>query len=154
MTARTWTLSFPAPSKMHTTNTAKHWAVSSTAKSDFRGAMYYRAVQAKLPRGLTRVRVQIELRFPEWADRESTNYHPLVGKPCVDALAMPRRYQVTKGRRRGTWVVEPGYGLIADDNPKRHLHCEDCPHIRISDELGPRPYGELTVTITDCSEVS
>jgi hypothetical protein len=152
VSGQTWTLAFPAPSKMQTANTAKHWATASTARSDFRAATYYRAVQARLPRGLTRVRVEVELHFPTVADRDNSNYAPLVAKPCLDALGRQRRYQITKGKRRGEWVVDPGYGLIPDDNPKKYLHCEDCPHIRISDERGPKPFGVLIVTITDYSE--
>lgn len=152
MTGQTWTLAFPAPDKMHTTNTAKNPFVASTARRTWRDAMHTYLKQHKLPKGLTRIRVDIELRFPTNSGQEASNYHPLVAKPIVDATAGRRQYRITKGRRAGTVVTENGYGLIPDDNPKRHLHCEDCPHIRISDALGPKPFGELIVIITDYSE--
>lgn len=154
MSGQTWAFTFPAPAKMQTTNTAKHWGAASSARSTFRSVTYLHAIRAKLPRGLDRVRVDIELRFPRAAVRDATNYHPLVAKPCLDSLSRARRYQITRGSRAGTWVVEPGYGLIPDDNPKAHLHCEDCPHLRISAALGPKPFGEIAITITDLSDLA
>ncbi len=150
---RSWTLVIPAPQLIASVNTGKHWRVTSRIKSGWRDAMVTYLRQARIPTGLTRIRVDIELRFPTAGrNRDASNYHPLVGKPLVDAMAAPRRYQIGKGKRAGQWVVEPGYGLIPDDQPKRHLHCEDCPHLRVSEVKGPRPYGQVVITITDLSE--
>jgi hypothetical protein len=151
---QSWTITLPAPDRMMSVNTAKHWRVTSPVKAAWRKAMFDAAGKAKLPTGLTRVRIDIELRFPTRGDRDASNYHHYVGKPLVDGLGRGRLYQVLKGKRAGTWVNEPGYELIPDDNPRKHLHCEDCPHLRVAhDDRGPRPYGEVVITITDLSEV-
>jgi hypothetical protein len=151
-----WTLAFPAPAPMLSVNGGKsHWATSK-AKSLLRERMFVAAQQAHLPKGLSRVRIDVELRFPTNVKRDEPNYHNFVGKPLVDAIASPRRYQVTKGARRGQWVVEPGYEMIPDDT-SRYRHCPDCPHITFGQPVGRvlrLPYGEIAVTITDMSEVS
>jgi hypothetical protein len=146
-----WRLTFPAPDKLMSVNTGKHWRQTGPVKKAWREAMFTYAGMAHLPKGLSRIRVDIELRFPTRGERDASNYHHYCGKPTVDALGRARLYQIQKGKRAGEWVNEPGYGLIPDDNPKKFLHCEDCPHLRVSDELGAKPFGTAVVTITDLS---
>jgi hypothetical protein len=147
--ATTWTLAFPAPDRMLSVNSGKHWSVTSAARRTWREVTFQHAKAAKLPKGLGRVRIDIEMRFPTAARRDESNYSALVAKPIVDALSGERMYR----KPSGVWVREVGYGLIPDDNPKRHLHCRSCPHLLVSDQRGPRPYGEVVITITDLSEV-
>lgn len=151
MSGQVWTLTFPAPAKMVSANGGKHWSVGSSAKHTFREVTLVHLRQIHPPKGLDRVRVDIEMRFPTDSGQEEPNYQNYVGKPIVDALARERTYRNPK---TGAWVHESGYGLIDDDNPKRHLHCRSCPHLLVSDQRGPRPYGEVVITITDLTGVS
>jgi hypothetical protein len=144
-----WTITFPAPAKLMSVNTVKHWRVTSPVKKAWREAMYVHAKAAKLPTGLRRVRVDVELRFPSAGRRDAPNYHPYVVKPLVDALGPAREYVIRKGRQAGTTVREPGYGLIADDTAE-YL---DGPFVRLGTPARDRamPFGQVVVTITDLS---
>lgn len=145
----TWTLTFPAPAKMLSANHRIHRMAASKNRKQWREAVVTYARAAKLPRDLTRVRIGIELRFPTKLDRDPPNYHGNVAKPCVDALGPGRRY-----RSKGAVVVEPGHGVIPDDNP-RYLHCQECPHLRIGPATGRNPaapYGQVVITITDLTQ--
>ncbi|HEX6681525.1 MAG TPA: hypothetical protein VF062_01935 [Candidatus Limnocylindrales bacterium] len=149
MTVRVWTLEIPSPHKMLSANGNKPWQETSAAKREWRAAAHIWAQKARLPRGLDRVRVDIELHFTaRRARRDAPNYHPYVCKPIVDALAASRR--VRDSRQPSGWRIEPGYGLIPDDT-EAHL---DGPHPTIADEPADRrkyPLGLAIVTITDLS---
>ena len=146
MTAREWTLQIKAPARMLSANGNKPWRETANAKREWRAATYVLAKSARLPRGLDRVRVDVELWFNVQRERDEPNYHPYVAKPIVDALAAERK---VRDRRQPTgWRIEPGYGLIPNDT-KRHL---DGPHIHIGHQSVPRreyPHGLAVVTITD-----
>lgn len=143
---RTWTLTFPAPDKLVSANARLHWRAASPITRTWREAVYVHAKAAKLPKGLARIRVDIELRFPTGGRRDSANYYTGM-KPTVDALASERRQVVKKGPRAGQIVIEPGYGLIVDDTPE----FLDGPFIRVgpSGKTPGAPFGQVILTITD-----
>lgn len=140
-----------APSAMLSINTGKHPAVTRRAKREWRDLAYQIALVNRLPKGLPKVRIDVELRFPKGARRDPLNYYPWVVKPIVDGFGPHRRYQITKGLRKGAWEVEPGWGLIPDDSP-RHLE-GGSPNITIGEPLGKsiplaQRFGVAVVTIT------
>jgi hypothetical protein len=145
----TWTLTFPAPDRMLSGNVRVYWRTRHALTASWRQALAVHAKAAKLPRGLSRVRIDFVLRFPDKrGDRDALNYYPLVVKPAVDGLGPEFRQQIKRGARAGQESFQPGHGLIADDTPA-HL---DGPHI----ELGPKvddpkrcPFGQIILTITD-----
>lgn len=143
-TPGTWTLHFPAPDKILSINTAKHWRVTAPNKKTWRDAMYVYAQQAHLPKGLTRARIDVVLQFPTAGRRDTANYLPYSVKALVDALGPGRQY---RSRSAGVGMVtELGYGLIPDDDPV-HL---DGPHLTFGPPIGRRKgYGRVTITITD-----
>ncbi len=139
----TWTLTFPAPTAMISVNGNPHWRKTSPARKAFREAMFVHAKAAKVPVGLSRVRVDIVLRFPTGGRRDAGNYHGNVAKPLVDAIG-PAINTV----RGGKPVVAPGLGVIADDTAE----FLDGPFLT----LGPKvddpkrcPFGQVVVTISD-----
>lgn len=139
---RTWALTIPAPARMYSVNTTDHWRETSAAKKAWREASYTYAIQAKLPKLLDRVRIDITLHFVTKAQRDTANFHPYVGKPIVDGLGATRQVKAKGGIR-----VEPGYQLIADDTPA-HL---DGPHLLIGAPVSKKehPFGLAVVTITE-----
>jgi hypothetical protein len=144
----TWTLTFPAPAAMMSVNGNPHWRKTSPARKAFREAMFVHAKAAKVPVGLSRIRVDISLRFPAGGRRDAGNYHGNVAKPLVDAIG-PAINTV----RAGKPIVAPGLGVIADDTAE-YL---DGPFLT----LGPKvddpkrcPYGQVVVTITDLGGAS
>ncbi len=141
-----WTLTFPAPARMLSANGRLHWRAVAPVNKTWREATFIHAKAAKLPTGLARIRVDIELRFPTGGRRDSANYYTAM-KPVVDALG-PQRVQVVKrGARAGQTVVEVGYGLIVDDTPE----FLDGPFIRLgaSGKRSGAPFGEVVVVITE-----
>lgn len=145
-TIRTWTLTINAPARMYSVNTAEHWHKTGAAKKAWRESAFVHARQAKLPKALDRVRIDITLHFTTNAQRDTANYHPMVGKPLVDGISTGRLVKTKSGVRS-----EPGYGLIPDDTP-RHL---DGPHLLIGEPVSKRqhPYGLAVITITDLGSV-
>ncbi len=151
---RQWMLTFPAPDRMLSANQRIYWRVRQGLTESWRGALAVHAKAANLPRGLARVRLDFVLRFADArTDRDALNYYGLTVKPAVDGLGPEFRQQITKGKRAGQVSYQPGHGLIPDDTPT-HL---DGPHI----VLGPKvdapkrcPFGQVTVKITDLSEVA
>jgi hypothetical protein len=144
---RTWELVLPAPARMFSVNTTEHWRRTAAAKKTWRETTYTYAIQARLPKRLDRVRIDITLHFTTRAQRDTANFHPYVGKPIVDALGAGRVV-----RHKGTERVEVGYELIADDTPK-HL---DGPHLLIGEPVSRKdhPLGLAVVTITDLGGLS
>lgn len=143
---RVWRVELRAPEPMRSTNAARrlHWSATSASRAALRGMTVNAAAARALPRGLRRVRVVVTLHFPTAQRRDAGNYHDQVVKPVVDGLC-PQR--LVRGRGGGV-RVEPGYGLIVDDDPA-HL---DGPYVRIGEPERDRarwPFGRIVVTITD-----
>lgn len=136
---RVYVLSFPFPDRALSRNTPGHKLALAAVRKTWRQTTYQRAINARLPKGLARVRIDVEFRFAILRDRDESNLHE-TAKPCVDALTERKR-----GPRAGV-----GYGLIKDDSP-RYV---DGPHVTIGE---PFPYrrggvlGHVTITITDLS---
>jgi hypothetical protein len=131
---RKWTLEIKAPAKMYSANTRVYWRRTYEARKAWRDAAFLYATQAKLPKGLARVRIDVVLHFTVNRDRDNENWSPHVGKPITDGLAKPHR-------------SSPGYLLIADDTPE-YL---DGPFCTVGPKVeGKRfPLGLAVVTITE-----
>jgi hypothetical protein len=139
----TWTLRFPAPAEMLSVNGNPHWRRTSPVRKTWREAVFVHAKAAKLPVGLAKVRIDVQLRFPTNGRRDAANYHSNVIKPLVDAYG-PSINTVRAGRA----IVAPGYGLIADDTAE----FLEGPFV----VLGPKvadpkacPFGEVLIKITE-----
>lgn len=141
---RVWTLAIPAPTPMQTSNRREHWTKVSKRRKQWREAAYWRAAAMRLPTGLTKVRIDVELRFTTRRRRDAPNYYSDVIKPIVDALGPQRKAKTKTGVR-----VEPGWGLIPDDTAE----FLDLTAPRIGDPVpkGLHPYGLVVLTITDLS---
>lgn len=138
MTAtRTWTLLIPAPAKMYSANTRVHWRRTYEARKAWREATFVYAQQAKLPKGLDKVRIDVVVHFTVNRGRDNENYSPFVLKPIADGLARPHG-------------SSPGYLLITDDTPE----FLDGPFVTVGAKVDKRQYplGLAVVTITDLSE--
>lgn len=125
--ARTWTLTFVAPAAWLNAN--KRYKRRPTADiREWRNAAKQHAAAGKLPRGLGRVSIAAELRFPaDGRHRDAHNYFATV-KACVDGLV--------------------DHGLIPDD---RREHLADT-SITEGEALPKRqfqPPGEITLTIRE-----
>lgn len=136
---RKWTFTMrpPCPEWLTANDRRDRWTQARIVR-DWRHAAYLHAVGAHLPKGLGRVRIDIEARFSGVPPvRDEANLHP-TAKAVVDGL----------GPGRGPSV---GYGLVRDDDWK-HLNG---PHITIGDPLPAGPYrtGHLVITITDLTPV-
>jgi hypothetical protein len=160
-----WRLLVPAPCQWISANDGLHWGARDRLATRWRETTHLLLVGLhgphRPPKGLARVRVDVELHFRDRRPRDAANYHPTV-KPVVDALGPPFVRPPSRLRHRG--ASAPGYGLIPDDTPA-HL---DGPHVtigRLWREVAPGPPprpgsaasfarrrpGGLTVTITDLS---
>jgi len=143
---RTWTIEIPAPTPMQTSNRREHWTKISKRRKAWRETAYGRLAAAGLPKGLARIRIDVELRFTDRRRRDAPNYYSDVIKPCVDATAAEKRVKAKDGGYR----VELGWGLIPDDTAE-YL---DLTAPRIGQPV-PRiqyPFGLVVLTITDLSE--
>nr|WP_221374345.1 hypothetical protein [Actinoplanes polyasparticus] len=141
---RTWQLTVPAPAKMLSENSRHHWRVTGPAVKAWREASFLYATQARLPKHVERVRVDVTLHFTDARDRDSGNYHRYVAKPMVDGLCRPRTVNGKRGVR-----VEPGYELVDDDNSRKLAG----PFIAIGEKVDKNvhPLGLAVVTITEVS---
>lgn len=144
---RTWTLAIPAPVPMKSSNAREHWRAVARDRKAWREATYWRAAAFKLPKGLRKVRVDVELRFTAVRRRDAPNYYSEVIKPCIDALGPARTVESKKGVR-----VEPGWGVIPDDTAE----FLDLTPARIGDPVakGAYPHGLVVLTITDLTGVT
>ncbi len=130
--------------KMQSSNVSKHWSLTSEARAYWRSAAAKAAGRLRMPKGLSRIRVDIELVFPVVAKRDAPNWYQEVGKRIVDGLG-PQR--IVKGKNPR---IEPGHGVVPDDTAKQ-VHG---PNITISDELADTavyPFGYARVTVWDLS---
>jgi len=147
---RRWQIRIPAPHRIVSYNHDQGRGANAHRKA-WRDTAFARIGDGHVPTGLTRVRIDIEIRFPTAARRDEANYHPTVAKPIVDAIGPERRRRLSDGRT----VLMRGRGIIADDSNK-FVHCTDCPHITFGEPIGradPRwPFGYVILTITDLSQ--
>lgn len=141
---RTWTVAIPAPTPMQTSNRREHWSAISRRRKAWRDTAYARIALAGLPKGLAKVRVDVELRFTTNRRRDAPNYYGDVIKPCIDALSPEKR---VKNRNGIGYRVERGWGLIPDDTAE----FLDLTAPRIGDPVPKTtyPYGLVLLTITD-----
>ncbi|MEV1315325.1 hypothetical protein AB0J14_04490 [Micromonospora arborensis] len=145
---RTWTVAIPAPHPMKTVNRNEHWSAGSRRRRDWRETAYARIALADLPKGLVRIRVDVELRFTTNRRRDAPNYYGDVIKPCIDALSPEKR---VKARGGNGFRVERGWGVIPDDTAE-FLDLA-------APKIGPlvaktlHPFGLVVLTITDLSGV-
>lgn len=152
MTAGVWVVRIPAPIRIRSVNQRIQGRGDSAYRRLWRETAYAELVDAHVPQGLDRVRIDIQIRFRKPARRDTSNYHS-IAKPIVDACGPERRTRLPRG---GGVAVARGHGVIADDTP-RFLCCTDDPHITFGDPVGddPRwPFGLVMLTITDLSTVT
>ncbi len=134
---RSWTITVLAPCEWLTDNDRRHRMAQARLIKMWREATYLAARQAKLPTGLSRVRIDVVATF---FGHSPVRDRPNLGATCkaaVDGL----------GRRQRGAV---GYGLVPDDSDK-HV---DGPYLTIGPGKPAKPYGpggELTITITEVS---
>jgi hypothetical protein len=141
---RVWTVAIPAPHPMKSANSTEHWSANARRRRDWRETAYARIALANLPKGLTKVRVEVELRFTTNRRRDAPNYYTDVIKPCIDALSPEKRVRKQKG---AGYRVERGWGVIPDDAAE----FLDLTAPRIGDPVpkGLHPNGLVILTITD-----
>ncbi|MEU7170362.1 hypothetical protein ABZ949_02575 [Micromonospora tulbaghiae] len=143
---RVWTVAIPAPTPMQTSNRREHWSAISRRRKAWRETAYARIAHAGLPTGLTRIRVDVELRFTTNRRRDAPNYYSDVIKPCIDALAPERRAKKPGGGYR----VERGWGVIPDDTAE--FLDLTAPKIGPVVPKGLHPFGLVVLTVTDLSD--
>ena len=142
---RTWTVEIPAPQPIKSVNKQEHRLAAGRYRRVWRETAWARYANAKLPKGLSRIRVEVELRFTTGHKRDAPNYHYHVIKPIVDALQPERRVKKPKGGIR----VERGWGVVPDD-------CDEFVELR-EPRIGPvvpkgrYPFGLVVLTVTDLS---
>lgn len=144
---RTWVVIIPAPEPMKSANKRENVHATARSRKAWRETAYGRIAQAKLPRGLARVRVDVELRFPTGRRRDASNFSAAVIKPCVDALTPEQRKRNDDGSLR----VERGWGVVADDSAG---------YVDLREPvIGPQstdprcPYGLVVLRVTDLTDV-
>lgn len=145
---RVWTVAIPAPHPMKSANSTEHWTANSRRRRDWRETAYARIALADLPKGLTKIRVEVELRFTTNRRRDAPNYYTDVIKPCVDALSPEKRVKKQKGGFR----VDRGWGVVPDDTAE-FLDLA-APTIGPVVSKATHPYGLVVLTITDVSAVA
>ena len=91
----TLTLTIPAPAKWLNSNDRMHWRPKAKLTKTWRQAAHVYARQAKLPKGLTRVRIDAQVHKTTPNRYDAMNLYPTL-KAVVDGLV--------------------DYGLVADDN--------------------------------------
>lgn len=87
------------------------------ARRDWRTAAYLALLEAKVPPGLGRIELGIELRFPDRRRRDTDNPGPTL-KAIVDALGKRRLYRSKNKKKDYGIVYELGREIIPDDAPQ------------------------------------
>lgn len=144
--SRDWTLTINAPDVWLTANDRRHRRVQAPIIAAWRRAAYQMAQAARLPKGLTRVRIEPVARFSGRPPvREAPNLAPTI-KAAIDGLGPEDRGKTAAGK---PWIA-PGYSLVPDDDDK---------HVELAQTvIGPplpwRPLamGCLILTIYDLSD--
>jgi hypothetical protein len=131
-----WTLTIPAVTPWLDANrrSGMHHMARHKAVKEWRQAAYWAAVQARLPKGLQRVRIVATLHFPTNRHRDHENYYDAI-KPVIDGLAAPRK------------PGQVGYGLIPDDTPE-HL-APVVLNLVVGKPAGATRHGLLVLEITE-----
>lgn len=136
-----WVIVVNAPGKWLTANQVLgqlHPMARARAVRQWRTAAYNAAVDAGLPVGLRRVRIEVEARFRGKAPvHDRDNLAPTI-KACVDGLGRPQ------GKAKG-------YGLVPDDSD-RHI---ESTHLTIGPPLHAaqgESRGRLIITIKEIPE--
>lgn len=126
-----------------------HWGRRWSGQRAWRKAAYDALSRKRLPKGLGRVRVQVELRFTDRRVRDVSNFEPTL-KPIIDALQPQKVTTSTDKKGRKRTVVELGVGLIPGDD-KRYL---DRPEAIIGEPLGRKNpvKGQVILHITPLQE--
>lgn len=128
-----------------------HWRHRWPIERAWRKAAAAALKRKRLPKGLTRVRVQVELRFPDKGIRDAENYEWTI-KRCIDAL-QPEKivWTVDPKTQVKKPVLHAGAGLIPGDD-KRYLD-------RAENVIGPplghkagTPRGQIILHITPLQE--
>lgn len=131
-----WTVivDMPARAEWLNLNTVHNWNWRRRWQSEvaWRKAAHDALKRKRLPKGLDRVRVDVELRFPDRRVRDASNYEPTL-KKIIDAL-QPQTVTWTTDKKTGGKkpVVHLGVGLIPGDD-KRYM---DRPEPTIGEPLG------------------
>lgn len=132
-------------------NTMKklHWREQGEIHRLWRKAAYNALSAKRLPKGLGRASVVIELRCVETRDRDVPNYEPTF-KPIKDAMQPMRRYLAKDKKGKDKLVIELGVGLIPGDH-KKYL---DLPEAFEGSPLGRnhKSKGQVILHITPLQE--
>lgn len=139
-----WTLTIPTPGPFLTSNFRGDKYARARLVKAWRDTTYRIACghKPKLPKGLTRIRVDVVLHVTSNRGRDLSN-HPDAAKPSIDALSKPF---IRLGKRPAS---APGYLMVANDTEE----FVDGPHVSFAEELVPHAF--MVLTITDLSaEVS
>lgn len=133
---RSWRLELPAPTKWLDANrrTTMHHMARSREVKTWRTLAFYKAQQAKLPKGLSRVQITATLWFPTNRHRDRENYYDAV-KPVIDGLTVPRKAGCV------------GYGLIQDDTPQ--YLAPVVLKMKVGKPEGATPFGLLVLDIVE-----
>lgn len=110
-------------------NDRSHWARRSAQVRDIRQTISILAANARLPRGVDHVTVQLEYRPRDNRRRDTDNLVASL-KPICDELAAGTR-------------THPGYGMVPDDTPRWMAKPEPIIHPAIKGQPG-----ELWLTVT------
>lgn len=89
MTTRTFTLQHDeAPTSLNKggTGSRRHWSAGAREKKKLEGLFFVMLLAAKVPKGASHIRVNVELEFTAPARRDSENFRPAFSKPFADAL--------------------------------------------------------------------
>lgn len=135
--ARSWRVRIPFAGEWLTANprgTGDRYGRARTIRA-WREASAVSCLVAKLPKGLTPVKLHLKLYYAARPPvRDADNIAPTV-KAIVDGLGPAREFA-----RKGKRYRSPGYGLVPDDSD-RHVHA-------ITKELLPSPTGQAFVELT------
>lgn len=158
-----WTLRIPAPAPLWSSNDSHRHGPRATSANrvHWRAATYTAAAAAKLPKGLSRVRIFVMFHFTDRRRRDALNYAD-TAKPIVDAFGPPFVVAPTVKASRGK--AAPGWGLIPDDTPEYLEFAAPLIGSLWRDVLAgfdakvahrlASPYGGVTVTIVDSSTLT
>lgn len=140
-----WEIDLPIPMDMLSSNDRRDWRRQAEAVAEWRAAAFHAAKQAKLPTGLSRVRIDICV-WPAARKIDRATMEPLC-KAVVDGFGPPF-FRKPNPAKKYPGASAPGYNLIPNDDPS-HL---DGHHLHVLDPLPPR--GRVLVLITDLTGVA